>query len=123
MPSFPVSESFSLSLYQAERVAYQGPQQRRVGRLGVDAQPVAGMPVVRRADAGVALLEFGNALGLTFEGYLAQIVDVEIAEHVAADVERQHIAGGLEPAEGEFLFHLRRERQAVSTQFFDIHGL
>lgn len=122
MSSIPIPEGFSTALYQTEGVAYQGPQQRRIGHPGVDAQPVPGMPVVGRADAVVLLPQLGNAPGLAFEGHMAQVVDVEIAEHVAADVEHQHVAGMLKLAEGEFLFHLRRERQAVFSQFFDIHG-
>lgn len=94
-----------------------------VGAVGDgDAEPVARALVVGIAEVWVGLAEFDDAVGLAFDADNLEDVDVEEAEHVALDIEDQHALSAFEGCEGEALFHVGAQREAVVAKFFNIHG-
>ena len=84
-----------------------------VSPVCVHAYPVFGIAVIGLAYPVVMFLQFRNTVRVALDRHIAQVIDVEIAEHVARDIEYQHILGIFEGREGEFLHHVSVERKTI----------
>ena len=74
--------------------------------VDLDTYPMAGAHIVGVGDEVVLLFERVDMLGLAFDGDEVEVVQVEVAEHVAAHIEHQHPVGSFESLERHFLFHI-----------------
>ena len=107
-------------LHNLIRVLRQLLEQRCVNVLQVDADPVFGVEVVVRGLHTISSVEqFGDAFRLALHHH-SELVEVAVAEGVAADVKHQQGIAAGHLREGQFLLHLA-QRQAKLAVFFNVH--
>ena len=119
LATFPLLPVFPL--HNLVRVADQLFQQFSFHNLHLHADPMLGTHVVGVAEALGGLAQFHDTLGLAFEIDGGEVVEVAVAEGVAADVKHQHGLAAGHLRKGQLFLHLP-QRQAKLTEFFDVHS-
>ena len=104
------------------RVLHQFAHQTVGGKVGADANPVFRAHIVRCHNGVVTLCQKANAIRLALDGHNFEVVDIEKAEDVLADIERQHALRRLERPERHLFFDISAQRKAEIAQIFDIHN-
>ena len=72
------------------------------------------IPIEWQAKAAVTFKQIRYSLGLTLHRNHLKILDIKIAEHMAADIEHQHRVASLEFRERQLFIHFTQRKAVIS---------